>query len=141
MAANSNSNLLVCCNILTRIETLLERGTRIQLSRETLESIGDYLTKAVKYIDSTQEIFTSQLIIFGKCIESIDSVTSSKGFVATNHDTKEYLTSKLCPTITEFKVNVGRFLTDREFSYTPAMDKVIKDVIDTCIDNGYYFGY
>lgn len=139
--SNEYSNLLVCCNILNRIETLLERGTRVQLSKESLQSLSEYLTKAVKYIDDSIPEFGSQLIIFGKAIESIDSVTSSNNFSAADTDTKKYLVDKLYPTIVEFKVNVGKFLTDREFKYSSAMDSVIKNIIDTCIDNGYYFGY
>jgi hypothetical protein len=139
--ATANGNLLVCCNILTRVETLLEMGTRIQISKENLESIGEYLTKAVKFIDSNIDLFTSQLIVFGTSIESIDSLVKDKQFVATNFDTKVYLVDKLYPTIIEFKVNVGKYLSEREFKYSPAMDTVIKNIIDVCLENGYYFGY
>lgn len=135
------SNLLVCCNILARIETLLEMGTRIQISRESLISIGEYLTKAVKYIDGSIDVFTSQLMIFGKCIESIDALSEDNQFLATNNDTKNYLVDKLYPTIIEFKVNIGKYLLEREFEYSPAMDNIIKNIIDTCLENGYYFDY
>lgn len=136
-----NSNYLICCNILNRVESLLEGGNRVQLSKDTLESISDYLSKAIRYIDSSNDLFSSQFIIFGKCMESIDSILSSSDFVAINSDMKEYLVDKLYPTIIEFKVNVGKYLTDNEFDYTNKMDSVIKGIIDTCIENGYYFGY
>lgn len=137
----NNSNLLVCCNILVRVETLLEMGTRIQISKENLESISEYLTKAIKYIDTSNDLFGSQLMIFGNSIESIDQLVNSNKFVATNFDTKTYLIDKLYPAIIEFKINVGKHLTNNEFNYSPAMDNIIKDIINTCIDNGYYFGY
>lgn len=139
--ANFNSNLLVCCNFLTRIETLLELGTRIQISKDSLNSVSEYLTKAIKYIDPSIDVFGNQLIIFGKCIEALDSLTSENEFVATNYDTKKFLIDKLSPTIREFKVNVGKYLSDRDFDYSPAMDSVIKDIIELCLDDGYYFGY
>lgn len=136
-----NSNYLICCNILNRLEALLEGGNRVQLSKETLESISEYLSKAVNYIDRDNDLFSSQFIIFGKCMESIDSILNSSDFVAINSEMKKYLVDKLYPTIIEFKINVGKYLTDNEFNYTPNMDSVIKGIIDTCIDNGYYFGY
>lgn len=138
---DSNVNLLVCCNILNRIETMLERGTRVQISKESLSSISDYLTKAIKYIDESIDIFGNQVIVFGKCVEAIDEVVNSDNFVATDFDTKTYLIDKLYPTIVEFKVNVGKYLTDKDFKYNPSMKSVIKNIIDVCLDNGYYFGY
>lgn len=138
---NDNSNLLICVNILNRIESLLEVGTRIQISKENLESIGDYLTRSIRYIDSNIEEFNSQLMMFGKCIEAIDDLINGDKFIATNFDTKTYIVDKLYPTIIEFKINVGKYLTYNEFNYSPSMDSVIRDVIDVCIDNGYYFDY
>lgn len=138
-AVVSNTNLLVCCNILNRIETLLEVDSRVQISKDNLSSIGDYLVKAIKYIDASIPIFGTQLIIFGNCISAVTELIETNRFVSTNVDTKQYLNDRLHSTIIEFKVNVGKHLCNNEFNYIPSMDTIIKDIIELCISNNYYF--
>ena len=52
-----------------------------------------------------------------------------------------YLVDKLTVNITEYKVCVGKYLFDHEFNYSTAMDSVLKNIIDTCIQNKCYFCY
>lgn len=137
----SNSNLLVCCNILSRIESLLGTGTRVQMSKENLSTIGEYLTKAIKYIDPKLTMFGSELVVFGNTAASIESTLNDSSVKAITNDAKTYLCDKLQPAIIMFKINVGKYLTDHEFDYSPGMDKLLQNIIETCLDNGYYFGY
>lgn len=138
---NDNKKLITAVNILNRVETLLDRNSRVQISKENLSLISEYLAKAIKYIPTDISIFGNQLIVFGKCIESLQDVLDKNDIVALNFDTKQYLVENIYSTILEFKINVGKYLTYEKFEYSPAMDKVIKNIIDTCIDNGYYFDY
>jgi hypothetical protein len=134
-------DLIMCVNILNRVESMLEVETRIQISNDKLKSIEEYLTKAMKHINPSNKLFSSQLMIFGNTIESIYSLLQDGNLYALNNDTKQYLVDKLYPAIIEFKVNVGKFLTYNEFEYTPSMDSILKDIIDLCIQNKYYFEY
>ena len=140
MSSNSNSNLIVACNILNRVQAMLQGGNRVQLSNDTLRSISDYLIKCTKYIDPTIKEINTQYIVFTSAAESIHDLLETSGAQMINNDTKEFLVDQLEPTITEFRVNVGRYLADNDFNYSPAMDSVLKGIVDTCLENGYYFG-
>lgn len=141
MSNSSNTNLIVCCNILNRVETLLQRNNRVQLSKENLNSISDYLTKVIKHYTVNDYMFSNQIVVFGKSIESIDDLIKEEKFDAASMEVKDYLVEKLYDAINEFKVNVGKYLTNNDFDYSPAMDSVLKNIIDLCIANNYYFGY
>lgn len=138
---NNNGDLIVCCNFLIRVETLLEVGTRSQIPKNNIDIITKCLTRVIEFINTDVPDFDNQIIIFGNCIEAIDTMAETGVFMETSEDLKTYLVDKLSPAIVEFKVNVGKYLTNGQFSYTPAQDTVIKNIIEVCLDNGYYFGY
>lgn len=136
-----NSDLLVCCNFLNRVETLLDANTRSQIPRDNIELITKCLTRVIDYSVKGVKEIESQLMVFGSCISAIDEVTMDESFSETNEDLKKLLVDRLSPAIVEFKVNVGKYLTNRKFRYIPSQDRVIQNIIDVSINNGYYFEY
>ena len=141
MTIKDNTDLIVSINILNRVENMLSKGTRVQLQRDTLSSIADYLAKAVKYINPNFKELGSYYIIFCGSIKAINELLEKEDFIAVTSDTKTYLVDKLTVNITEYKVCVGKYLFDHEFNYSTAMDSVLKNIIDTCIQNKCYFCY
>lgn len=137
----ANTNLVVACNILDRVSTMLHRKSRVQLSINDLKDICNYIAKAMKYIDSDIKAVSSQVLTFGACISAIDEFVAEKDSMAISMQEKDSIVNRIYSGIVEFKVNTGIYLTTNEFDYKSNMDTVLRSIVDTCIENGYYFGY
>lgn len=136
----NNENLLVACNLLSRVESLLEQGSRVQVTNETLASITEYISKALKYIIPFAEDFGSYLDRLQDISEKIDALIMDTSLVNLTLESKETLTTLIVATIADFRVAVGKYLCDRHFNFSPAMASVLNTIVDTCIRSGYYFG-
>ena len=142
MSVDKNNDLIVACNILFRVESLVEPQNRVQLSKETLTNVNSYLIKAIKHIDSSIPEFSLNVIELGKIVEFIDSVINKEVMEYISVNTKEALVERLCPTIKSFELNVGKYLTEGEgFEFKQNKTNVLKRIVDDCINMRYYFGY
>lgn len=140
--SKDNKYLVTACYVLDKVDSILSDNMRSQLSRESLQNIQRYLAMVVKYVDEDNKLFSNQLLTFNQCIVAIgDLLGIDGGIVDVKSDVKEYINNKVCPEITRFKVNVGTYLTDHQFDYDSSMDRVLASIVDTCIKEGYYFGY
>ena len=135
-----NTNLLKSVNILNRVNASLKSETREQLDTYQLTTIRDYLVKALKFIDPNLGVGKIPTIIMGNSIESITNILENRSIIGLTAEQKKQLTNSIQEAITEFKVAVGVYLTDHEFNYSPNQDTLLRDIVDTCLENKYYFG-
>lgn len=136
-----SQNLLVACNNLIKVESQLKQGSRVQLDVDVLEYIEGRLVKAISLMDESVPDIESCKYTFGVILVSLRELIDDESFLATNISVKNNIVDKLESCIIDFKLVVGRYLTYNEFDYNTRMNLILNDIIDTCINNGYYFDF
>lgn len=139
LTVKDNTNLIRAVNILNRAVSLLNIGTREQLDKETLETISNYISGSLKYIPESEESLKVSKDELSSIFVNIDELINSDGFTMTNIEIKDRVAQSLSTYVRDFTFNVGKYLTNNKFVYSTGMSNVINDIIDTCLECGYYF--
>ena len=140
MSSKDPSKLIVAINILNRVDLVLSECPRGQLSSDALDQIHTYLVKAVKAIPEDIKEVNSIVFTISRCITQIEDLKAGKVMAATN-ESKEYLVSTISNLIIDLKVKTGIYLTDHEFEFRENMTPILRDIVEVCLKNKYYFGY
>ncbi len=134
------NDVLIGITLLERTLPLLKVSSREPISASTLgiirRNIEAAVSKIYKYV-SSQTI----LLPLMEITELIKVVQADESFVETDAETKSLISDKMNVGINSLYTFAGKFYIDNEFDYDMCIAPILNRIIDSCINDGFYFGY
>lgn len=138
--SQENNEVLSAVILMERVIPRLHANSRETIKRQQLKQVTQSLSMVLR---SLTDYCTEPLVLtpIMEVITLIDNVTADDTFVETDAETKTLIVSRLDSAITQLYLFAGRFYMEHEFTWTLTKTDVLRHIVDTCMDNGFYFGY
>jgi len=137
-----DNNLLLALSLMERVKPQLKEEKREQINRAGLTLINQMLTQALDCIIKTCRDSGNAYII-GYLIgvtNIVSALLQDESYIETDTETKELLAEKVNECMSRIYLEVGKYYTTHDFVYSVKLCPLLNRVIDTCIEQGYYFG-
>lgn len=137
-----DNSYLKALMLLKRTKPLLMCERRDQIQRAGLLTIQQMLLRALEQLNRVKDR-KSDLLINGNMLgilEIVEMLLENPEYTSTDTETKELLSGKLTDCINTMYVDVGKYYMNHDFDMeADQLDYVLQEVIDKCIQLGYYF--
>lgn len=136
---DGDNSILRSVVLLRNAESKLKADSRVQLDTAALQSIQRDLSFALQGLTESE---VSDIFITGPIIsacECINVVTSDTGAV-TDTETKLIIETKVSEALSRLYRYAGEYYTTHPFNYSVRLMSILKEIINECLDQGYYFG-
>lgn len=135
-----NNCVITAVNILERVLPRLHYSSRETIKRSQLIQIEQTLTIALK---SLHEVCKEPLILtpLMESINLIDTLKKDNNFIETDKETKEILNDRVNSALGQLYLFAGKFYMENDFTFSIGKTDVLINIVDYCINAGYYFGY
>lgn len=137
-----NNSYLKAFMLIRRMRPLLMPGKRGQISRASLMTLRQGVSCALEQFQRLDE--KPSVVVYGSAvgvIEVIEVLLSEETCTETDTESKEVLLSKLDTCIEAMYMDIAKYYMNHDFDLdADPLDTVLQDIIDTCIERGYYFG-
>lgn len=134
------NDIIFAVAILSRTYKMLDPNTRVPIRRDTLSSIknnvGMCLEKIMGY--TNESLILMPLTEVDKLIET---VAADSSFKETPAEVKSILVNKVSGALDMLNLFAGKFYIKNEFDYNPGLFDVVRGIVDSCVKQGFYFGY
>lgn len=142
MSNECDNGLLVALTLVERVKPQLKMDKREQINRVGLQMISQSLAQALERITRVERgsinDYTAGSIV--AMVEIIEGLLKDETYYETDLETKELLVSKLEECLGRIYLDVGKYYMTHEFQYSIRMSGVLDRIVDTCVEQGYYFG-
>lgn len=126
-----------------RTRPLLLGDKRAQIRRSGLTAIHQTIGRALEQLQKVGDR-KNNMFILGNMVgilELVGALLQDENYVETDTETKELLVKKLDECVSAMYMDVAEYYMTHDFDPdADAVDTVLQDIIDVCIDRGYYFG-
>lgn len=135
-----NNEVLTAIILMERIIPRLFANSRETIKRSSLNQIGQSLNMVLKALSDN---CTDPLVLtpIMEVVQLIDVVTSEADFVETDNETKQLIVDRLTTALNSMYIFAGKFYINNEFEFSIGKMDVLRNIVDACIDAGFYFGY
>jgi hypothetical protein len=135
-----NNEVLSAVILMERVIPRLHANSRETIRRQQLKQVESSLTMVLHSLaDNCKEPLVLTPIM--EVITLIDNVTADDTFVETDAETKEMIVERLDTAINQLYLFAGKFYMNNEFTWAVTKSDVLRHIVDTCMLNGFYFGY
>ena len=137
--AVTNDNVIIAITLLERLEPLLNANNRATINIRHLSEIHDRLTMVLQLINSaTNDVMI--LTPLAATVQLIDALKKEAGFVETSQDVKNIICDKIADAKEALFLFAGKFYMENHFTYTTGRESTLRNIVDRCLANGFYFG-
>lgn len=137
--AKTDDNVIIAITLLERLEPLLNADNRATINVRHLTEIHDRLTMVLQLINPvTNDVMI--LTPLAATVKLISALKSESGFVETSQDVKNIICTKIKDATNALYLFAGKYYMDTNFTYTPGRVSSLRNIVDHCIANGFYFG-
>lgn len=141
MAQNMNDdNVISAVTLMERIVPRLSANSRETISRQRLSQISSSLQIVLELLTAQECREPLILTPIMEVITLIDGVMEEQAFVETDNDTKEIIVNKVMTALQHLYMFAGVYYMTHEFTYTMSKTDVLRNIVDACVANGFYFG-
>lgn len=136
----ANNDILVGVALLERTLPLLNENTRESIRKNTCDNILRNIDMCLGKIMN----YTKDTIVLMPLVEAsqlIKSVTEDADFVESSDEVKKILIDKIHYALNGLYLFAGKFYMTHDFDYTEGMSQNLVRIINSCISQGFYFGY
>lgn len=135
-----NNEVLTAVILMERLIPRLHANSRETIKRSSLKQIEQSLTMVLKALsDNCSDPLVLTPIM--EVVELIDTVTTEVSFAETDNETKQLIVDRLTTALNNMYIFAGKFYINNEFEYNIGKMDVLRNIVDTCINAGFYFGY
>lgn len=133
----TSKDLIIGFCLVQRVELLLKVNAKVRLNSDDLQSSMMFLQKALKRIpkegilsDSVDKL-KSFLVYLGDLVSiiGVDYLTS---------DDKDKVVDEFYSMFYDLTVSIAKVLTVEAFNYEDNLEQPLKDIVDICLNQGYY---
>ena len=138
--SKENNDVLTSVILMERVIPRLHANSREPISRQQLKQITQSLSMVLRslYNDCKEPLVLTPIM---EVMTLADNVMADDTFVETDSETKSIIVDRLDTAITELYIFAGKFYMTNEFTWTLTKTDALRHIVDTCMDNGFYFGY
>lgn len=136
----TNDDILTIIIMLRRMLPRLRASSREPISRTHLIQVRNQLGIILE-LCTKNKLNSSLFMPLAEVSELIDSVTASPQFVETDADTKNIIVENMQNAYVILKCFAGEYYRTHKFTFNMNKFDILAEIVDTCIDNGDYFGY
>jgi len=139
---NENNDVLTAVALVEKLVPMLKADKRDQVNRTTLETCNRILAQAMnKLTRFNSSLGNISLYLIGS-YDLIQEMLSDTEFDMTDTTTKEVLSNNCKAALDELYLFAGKhYFKDNGFEYSMGIDSLLQRIIDSCIAQGFYFGY
>ena len=142
MEEHGNNSYLKAFMLVRRTRPLLLADKRAQIRRSGLTAIQQTMGKAVEQLQKA-EGRKNNILVMGNLVgvvEVVETLLQNSEYVETDTETKDLLLKKVDACIDAMYIDIAEYYMTHDFDIeADQLDKVLQDIIDTCISRGYYF--
>lgn len=131
--------VLTAVILMERVMPRLHENTRETISRSHLQQVYQTLTMVLRQLNSNCE---DPLVLtpIMEVVTLIDTIVVD-GFVETDDETKQLIVDKLHQALDQLYLFSGKFYMSHEFTWSMTKTDVLRHIVESCLDLGFYFGY
>lgn len=135
----TNNNVITAITLIEHVKPLLHYRDRAPIQLRHLVQIQQRLVTALELIrdDIKSPLVTVPL---GEVITLVDVLQNERNFIETTAEIKETICSHIFSALDQLYLAAGKFYEKNEFDYSPGLDPILQGIVNTNIENGYYFG-
>ncbi len=137
--AQVNDKVLSAVILMQRVTPRLHPNDRETIKRQQLTGIQQTITMILQqlYDDCKKPLVLTPLM---EVVELINNLLSDDNFVETDAETKTLIVDRVDKSTQELYLFAGQFYMDHEFTWTLSKSDVLRAIVNSCIDQGFYFG-
>lgn len=135
-----DNEVLSAVMLIERVGPKMRSTSREPIRRPALMQIKDQYLRVLGIISSK----CSDMLLLTPIAESvklIESILEDNSYIETDSDTKDILTDKYSTILQRVYLFAGKYYMDHEFEYNLSKDVLITNIVDSCVANGFYFGF
>lgn len=135
----TNNNVITAITLIEHVKPLLHYRDRAPIQLRHLVQIQQRLVTALELIrdDIKSPLITVPL---GEVITLVDVLQNERNFIETTAEIKETICTHIFSALDQLYLAAGKFYEKNEFDYSPGLDPILQGIVNTNIENGYYFG-
>ena len=135
----TNNNVITAITLIEHVKPLLHYRDRAPIQLRHLVQIQQRLVTALELIrdDIKSPLVTVPL---GEVITLVDVLQNERNFIETTAEIKETICEHIFSALDQLYLAAGKFYEKNEFDYSPGLDPILQGIVNTNIENGYYFG-
>lgn len=135
----TNNNVITAITLIEHVKPLLHYRDRAPIQLRHLVQIQQRLVTALELIrdDIKSPLVTVPL---GEVITLVDVLQNERNFIETTAEIKETICTHIFSALDQLYLAAGKFYEKNEFDYSPGLDPILQGIVNTNIENGYYFG-
>lgn len=139
MSIESNDVILGVA-LLERAKLTVKPESREPIKLTQLNTAMNYAANCLsKLRPHCQESLVLSPIV--EATELIDFLLKDENLVETDKETKDILVTKFNDALYALYLFAGKFYVTHEFKYSLGQADILRRIIDSCLAQGYYFGY
>lgn len=137
---NDVNEVLTSVTLMQRIIPRLHGNTRETIRATQLNQISQSLVILIRTLKShcTEPLILTPIM---EVMTLIDTITQDDNFIETDDETKKILVDKLTQALDHLYVFAGKFYMTHDFTWAMTKTGVLRDIVDNCMESGFYFGY
>ena len=137
-----SDSLMKGLKCLVDVRSRLKLGSRSQLNMPELIAVKMYCSQSIANLSKERvpDAFKSTATL-SNVVELIDTVLARPAFMETANEEKEFIISSIMTSVDELMLIVGKYYsTEHSFTLNLDMFNFYKEIVDTCVRKGFYFG-
>lgn len=135
----TNDNVITAITLLERLEPILNANSRATINVRHLTEIHGRLTMVLQLINPVAKDVMI-LTPLANTVKLIEALKNEPGFVETSQDVKNIICEKIQDALNSLYLFAGKYYMENHFTYTPGKVSSLRNIVDHCIKNGFYFG-
>lgn len=138
--SQENNEVITALILIERTIPRLCANSRETIRRSSLMQIEQSMNMVLR---SLTDVCKDPLILtpIMEIITLIDAVVAEPSFVETDDETKKLLVDRMSTAQYNLYLFAGKYYIDHDFTYNISKVDILRNIVDTCINSGIYFGY
>lgn len=126
--------------MMKRIIPRLRANSRETLKKNQLNSIGQSISMVIRVLSP----YCKEDLVITPLAEVLNLITllvDDDTFVETDAETKSLIVNRMDSAYYQLCLFAGKFYMSNEFEFTYTKFDILQEIVDSCIQSGFYFGY
>jgi hypothetical protein len=135
-----DNRLLTVVSLLERVKLKLKADRRDQLNKTELEGICRTIDQALELIMEADICIVYATAYLVDAAELTSLCVKDESFMETSSELKDSIVDKIYSGCGELYLEVGKYYTKHDFNFDIRLERLLRKIVDECIERDYYFG-
>lgn len=135
----TTNDILISIALLERTIPMLKEHTRETIRKDTFNSIVSNIKNSLSKLSGHCKDSTVMMPLM-EIVELAEVINADPTFEETSKEIKDMLSTRIRSGLSALYLFAGKYYIDNEFTPSMGLDMLIRNIIDNCINQGFYFG-